>query len=63
MPKMVKVTLGYKTEQEISKIPLSNYTNQRRIIDLSDNIEQSVTAKHVSSLYKSMNLTSATMHN
>jgi len=63
MPKMVKVTLGDKVEQEISKIPLSNYTIQRRIIDLSDNIEQSAMAKLVSSLYKSMNLTSATMHN
>jgi len=63
MPKMVKVTLGDKDEQEISKIPLSNYTTQRRIIDLSDNVEQSITAKLVSSLYKSMNLTSATMNN
>jgi len=63
MPKMVKVTLGYKAEQEISKIPLSNYTIQRRIIDLSDNIEQSVMAKLVSSLYKSMNLSLATRHN
>jgi len=63
MPKMVKVTLGDKAEQEISKIPLSNYTIQRRIIDLSDNIEQSLMAKLVRSLYKSMNLTSATMHN
>ena len=60
---MVKVMLGYKAEQEISKIPHSNYTIQRRIIDLSGNIEQSVMAKLVSSLYKSMNLTSATMHN
>ena len=61
--KWSKVTLGDKVEQEISKIPLSNYTIQRRIIDLSDNIEQSAMAKLVSSLYKSMNLTSATMHN
>jgi len=61
MPKMVKVTLGDKAEQEIRKIPLSNYTIQRRIIDLSDNIEQSAMAKLVSSLYKSMNLTSATL--
>jgi len=63
MPKMVKVTLGDKAEQEISKIPLSNYTITILFIDLSDNIEQSVMAKLVSSLYKSMNLTSATMHN
>jgi len=63
MPKMVKVTLGDKAEQEISKILISNYTVQRRIIDLSDNIAQNVKAKLISSLYKSMNLTSATMHN
>jgi len=34
-----------KAEQEISKIPVSNYTIQRRIIDFSDNIEQNVIAK------------------
>jgi len=37
--------LDDKAEQEISKIPLSNYTIQRRIIDFSDNIEQNVMAK------------------
>jgi len=42
---MVKVMLGDKAEQDISKIPLSNNTIQRRIISLSDNIEQSVLAK------------------
>jgi len=40
--KMVKVMFGDKVEQEISKIPLSNHNIQRRIIDLSDNIEQNV---------------------
>jgi len=43
--KMVKVMLGDKVEQDISKIPHSNSTNQRRIINLSDNIEQSVMAE------------------
>jgi len=37
--------LDDKAEQEISKIPLSKYTIQRRIIDFSDNIEQNVMAK------------------
>jgi len=43
--KMVKVMLDDKAEQEINKIPLSNYNIQRRIIDFSDNIEQNVMAK------------------
>ena len=43
--KTVKVTLDDKAEQEISKIPLSNYTLQRSIIDFSDNIEQNIMAK------------------
>ena len=43
--KMVKVMLGDKAEQDISKIPFSNSTIQKRIINLSDNIEQSVMAE------------------
>ena len=43
--KLVKVMLGDKAEQDISKIPLSNSTIQKRIINLSDNIEQSVMAE------------------
>ena len=43
--KMVKVMLGDKAEQDISKIPFSNSTIQRRIINLSGNIEQSVMAE------------------
>ncbi|XP_068233197.1 protein FAM200C-like [Palaemon carinicauda] len=31
---------GEKAEKEISKIPLSNYTIHRRILDLSENIEK-----------------------
>ena len=37
--------LGDKAEQDISKIPLSNSTIQRRIINLSGNIGQSVLAE------------------
>ena len=37
--------LGDKAEQDISKIPFSNSTIQRRIINLSGNIEQSVMAE------------------
>ena len=37
--------LGDKAEQDISKIPLSNSTIQKIIINLSDNIEQSVMAE------------------
>jgi len=64
--KMVKVMLGDKAEQESRKNLLSNNTIQRRIMDLSDNTEQSVLAKLkiISSLYKSINLlTSSTMCN
>jgi len=64
--KMVKVMLGDKAEQESRKNLLSNNTIQRRIMDLSDNTEQSVLAKLkiISSLYKSINLlTSSTMYN
>ena len=43
--KMAKVMLGDKAEQDISKIPFSNSTIQRRIINLSGNIEQSVMAE------------------
>jgi len=43
--KIVKVILGDKAEQDISKIPLSNSTIQKIIINLSDNIEQSVMAE------------------
>ena len=37
--KMVKSMLGETTEKEITKIPLSNDTIHRRIVDLSENIE------------------------
>ena len=43
--KMAKIMLGDKAEQEISKIPLSNNTIQKRILALSDNIEESVIPK------------------
>ena len=43
--------LGDKAEQEISKIPLSNNTIQRRILDLSDNIEENVISKFQNSLF------------
>ena len=43
--KMVKVMLGDKAEQDISKIPLANSTIERRIINLSGNIGQSVLAE------------------
>ena len=43
--KMEKIMLDDNAKQEISEIPLSNNTNQQRIFDLSDNIEESVISK------------------
>ena len=48
--KIVKIILGDKAEQEIRKIPLSTYTIQRRIVDLSVNIEENVQTKLQSTL-------------
>ena len=47
--KIVKTMLGDEAEQEIRKIPLSNNTIQRRIVDLSANIEENVLTKLQSS--------------
>ena len=43
--KMVKSMLGETDEKEISKIPLSNDTIHRRILDLSENIDTNVQKK------------------
>ena len=48
---MVKIMLGDKAEQKISKIPHSDNTIQRRILDLSDNIEENVISKFQNSLF------------
>ena len=42
---MVKSMLGETAEKEISKIPLSNDTIHRRILDLSENIDTNVQKK------------------
>ena len=43
--KMVKSMLGETAEKDISKIPLSNDTIHRRILDLSENIDTNVQKK------------------
>ncbi|XP_068219219.1 zinc finger BED domain-containing protein 5-like [Palaemon carinicauda] len=43
--KIVQSMFGEKAEKEISKIPLSNDTIHRRILDLSENIEKKVQKK------------------
>ena len=43
--KMVKSMLGETAEKEISKIPLSNDTIHRRILDLPENIDTNVQEK------------------
>ena len=42
---MVKSMLGETAEREISKIPLSNDTIHRRILDLSENVDTNVLKK------------------
>ncbi|KAL7640530.1 UNVERIFIED_CONTAM: hypothetical protein RMT77_008805 [Armadillidium vulgare] len=42
---MVKSMLGENDEKELNKIPLSNDTIRRRILDLSENIEENVQKK------------------
>ena len=51
LKKMVKIMLGDKVEREVSKIPFLNNTIQQRILDLSDNIEESVISKFQKSLF------------
>ena len=51
MLKLVKIMLGDQAEKEIDKIPPSNNTNQRRIVDLSENIEERVIAKHQNNIF------------
>ena len=61
---MVNIILGDTAEQEITKLPLSNNTIQRRILYLSNNIGENVISKFkiVALLFKSMNtLTSEIM--
>ena len=55
LPACKGMVLCGKVEQDISKIPLSNNTVQRRILYLSDNTEENVISKIVSLLFKSMN--------
>ena len=58
--KIVKTILGDKAEQELRKIPLSNNTIQRRIVNLSVNIEESVQTKLQSTLGFSLQVDEST---
>jgi len=67
MPKMVNVMLGDKAEQELSRISLSIQTKlfRKELFTFPTTLRkvQWPSLKIVSSLYTSMNLTTATMHN
>ena len=58
--KMVKTMLGDDAEKQISKIPLSNDTVHRRILELSNNIEENVCINKLQDSYFALQVDEST---
>lgn len=58
--KMVKIMLGDDAEKEMSKIPLSNDTVHRRILEMSNDIEENVCSNKLQNSYFALQVDEST---